>query len=131
MSCNSYYSVVEIGTSNFDTFIQRMAITEPKATGLSVDAMQIYINQLPNLECWQKLNSAVVGSTEDIPPSGMIDTYFIDPKDIAQHSLPGWLKGCNSVGRPHPTAMKELTSRHLTHLIHYISTSDVSGATLR
>jgi hypothetical protein len=121
MNCNSYYSAVEIGTSNFDTIIQRMAVSKPEATGLSVDAMKIYINQLPNLECWRKLNSAVVGSMEDIPPSGMVDTYFIDPKDIAQHRLPDWLKGCNSVGRPHATALKILKRRNLTHLMHSIS----------
>jgi hypothetical protein len=124
--CDSHHSAVEIGTSNFDTIIQQMARTEPKATGLSVDAMQIYIDQLPNLECWRKLASAVVGSTEDIPQSGMIDTYFIDPKDIAQHSLPDWLRGCNSVGRPHATALKELTTRNLPHLMHNISVPVVS-----
>ncbi|KAL3779320.1 hypothetical protein ACHAWO_008510 [Cyclotella atomus] len=120
-NCDSLHSAVEIGTSNFDTIIQQMARTEPKANGLSVDAMQIYIDQLPNLDCWRKLATAVVGSKEDIPQSGMIDTYFIDPKDIAEYSLPNWLRGCNSVGRPHATALKELTSRKLPHLMQNIS----------
>mmetsp|Transcript_36402 Transcript_36402/g.74220 ORF Transcript_36402/g.74220 Transcript_36402/m.74220 type:complete len:101 (-) Transcript_36402:3913-4215(-) len=53
--CDPFHSAVEIGTSNFDTVIQEMARTHPKATGLSVDAMQLYINQLPSLKCWRNL----------------------------------------------------------------------------
>jgi hypothetical protein len=35
--------------------IQAKEKTDPNATGLSVDAPQPYINQLPNMKCWTKL----------------------------------------------------------------------------
>ncbi|KAL3795156.1 hypothetical protein HJC23_007384 [Cyclotella cryptica] len=124
--CAAIHSAVEIGTSNFDTIIQEMARTNPIATGLSADAMQIYINQLPNLKCWRKLATAVVGKSEDIPSNAMITTYFINPDDIVNYDLPGWLRGCNSVGRPHATGLNELMKRNLLHLMRNISVPVVS-----
>jgi hypothetical protein len=124
--CAAFHSAVEIGTSNFDTIIQEMARSDPIATGLSADAMQLYINQLPNLTCWRKLAAAVVGWTDDIPLSVMITTYFINPNDIVQYNLPEWLRGCNSVGRPHATGFSELKKRKLLHLMQNISVPVVS-----
>ena len=59
--CQPFHQAVEIGTSNFDTLIQE---ADPGDTGLSIDAMQVYIDQLPNMTCWRKLASAVVGRSE-------------------------------------------------------------------
>lgn len=119
--CDPLFAAVEIGTSNFDTIIQAKAKTDPNATGLSVDAMQPYINQLPNMKCWTKLARAVVGKTQDVPPSGELPTFFVDQQDIVKYNLHDFLRGCNSVGRPHPTAAKNLADRNMLHLLRNIS----------
>jgi len=60
--------------------------------------MGVYINQLPNMTCWRKFNSAVVGKAEGIPGNGLIEAYFIHLSDMKKYGLPLWLRGCNSVG---------------------------------
>lgn len=83
--------------------------------------MQIYIDKLPESTCWRKYNTAIVGSTEDVPTSGLVRGYFVKPEDIASHNLPHWLRGCNSMGRPHPTGAKILAEKGLIHLMQNIS----------
>lgn len=120
-NCHSVYSAVEIGTSNFDTLIQATEKSDPHATGLSADAMKIYIDQLPDLSCWKKVATAVVGKSDDVPSSGTILTYYIDPADIVKYNMPEWLRGCNSVGKPHATGLAYLQDKNLVNLMHNIS----------
>lgn len=117
VECREFYQAVEIGTSNFDTEIQIAEKSSPGATGLSVDAMGVYIDQLPNMTCWRKFNSAVIGKAEGIPGNGLIETYFIHLSDIKKYGLPLWLRGCNSVGRPHPQGLRILKERGLEHIM--------------
>jgi len=37
-----------------------------------------------------------------------VEVYFIPPQVIAKHRLPNWLRGCNSIGAPHPTVARQL-----------------------
>jgi len=114
----NFFKVVEIGTSNFDTHIQKAKSTD---TGLSIDAMKVYIDQLPELKCWRKINRAVVARREDMPEGGFLETFFVPHEIIKGFNLPWWLIGCNSVGRPHPTAMKYLYDRKLIHFLQKLS----------
>ena len=124
----STVGVVEIGTSDFDTLLQ--ASQGEHDTGLSVDAMEIYIDRLPNKPCWKKLVSAIVGTPEDVPESGLAQAYFVHPSDINKYGLPEWIRGCNSINRPHPTVRTVLGDRNLTHLQQNKSVPVISVSTL-
>lgn len=87
------YNFIEIGTCIFDTLIE-------KATdeyGLSVEPIKEYLDRLPNKPNVTKINGAIV-SDED---SAGLDVYFVEEGDIDRYNLGIWMKGCNSVGKPH------------------------------
>jgi hypothetical protein len=100
------YDFIEIGTSDFDTLLET-SVTE---IGLSIEPLKIYLDNLPDKDTVIKVNCAI--SDKD----GTVDVYWIDPKDIGLHDLPIWLKGCNSIIEPHPSAIKELKDRNLEHV---------------
>jgi FkbM family methyltransferase len=80
--------VIEIGTCDFETQAGHVA-------GLFVEPVKEYFDRLP-ATCLKE-NVAVSNYT------GTIDLYSIPPAVIQQHGLADWLRGCNAVGRPHPT----------------------------
>jgi FkbM family methyltransferase len=98
-----HYNFIEIGTSDFFTILQE----NNPGVGLSVEPLSIYLNNLPNKEGVIKVNCAVSNT------DGVADVYWINPEDIKKYNLPDWLRGCNSIITPHPTAVAELTSRNL------------------
>jgi len=85
---------VEIGTSNFDTLIQKAS---DKVYGMSIEPISEYLNQLPNPPNVIKLNCAV--SFDDTESD--IEIYYIPENIINDEQLPAWLKGCNSIGKYH------------------------------
>jgi FkbM family methyltransferase len=98
-----HYNFIEIGTSDFSTLIEETS----SGTGLSFEPLSIYLENLPNRENVIKSNCAV--SNKD----GYTDVYWIHPDDIKKYDLPDWLRGCNSIFEPHPTAVTELSIRNL------------------
>ena len=100
------YDFIEIGTSDFDTLLQE----RPAEIGLSIEPLKIYLDNLPDTDTVIKVNCAI--SDKD----GIVDVYWIEPNDIDFYSLPDWLKGCNSIIEPHPSAVKELKDRNLEHI---------------
>ena len=101
-----HYNFIEIGTSDFFTILQE----DNPGIGLSVEPLSIYLNNLPNKQGVIKVNCAV--SNVD----GTADVFWIDPEDIKKHNLADWVRGCNSIITPHPTAVAELTSRNLMNI---------------
>ena len=87
------YAFVEIGTSDFDTEIQAC---EESATGLSIEPVKRYLDNLPDKKNVKKINCAV--SDYD----GTIKIYYVTDENIKKHSLPEFVRGCNSVNKPHP-----------------------------
>jgi hypothetical protein len=88
------YDFIEIGTSNFDTLIQTAGAD---TRGISIEPIQAYLDALPNPFGVLKLKNA-------ISPTNTFDTlevYYVPESVIQQHSLPDWLRGCNSVGTYH------------------------------
>lgn len=77
--------IVEIGTCDFETEAGR-------SDGLFIEPVKYYFDRLP--PC-RKENVAVSNYT------GEIDIYYVDPDEIAARGLATWLRGCNSVARPH------------------------------
>ena len=119
---SSILDFIEIGTSDFGTELQR-AITLATADGrprrgLSVEAVHLYLDRLPSVPGLEKVNAAVSGAS---PHDATVPVFYIEPRDIdayfASDALPTWLRGCNSVGAPHPQALKELGSRGLMRIL--------------
>lgn len=89
------YTFIEIGTSNFHTFIQTAS---DKTPGISVEPITEYLDQLPDKPNVKKIAAAV--AWEDNLKETTI--YFIPEKDIDENGFESYLKGCNSVEAPHP-----------------------------
>lgn len=104
------FDFVEIGTSDFDTELQKAKRTNPRWIGLSVDPLQFYLDRLPNLPLCTKVCAAISDS------SGKCQVFFVHPSDIMKHNLPSYIKGCNSIGAPHPSVVDYLKQHKLSHL---------------
>lgn len=103
----THYNYIEIGTSDFDTLVQ----IYPEGTmGLSIEPIKTYLDRLPDKSGNTKLNAAI--TDQDC----QLSVFYVKPEDIEANGLPEWVKGCNSVGAPHPSVVRELTERNLMHL---------------
>lgn len=98
---------IEIGTSDFETLIQ----STENQIGLSIDAVSLYLDRLPNNPTVTKLNYAISNY------SGTTNAYYVHPEDINKHNLSWYLKGCNSIGEPHKVTVRELKEKNLEHLL--------------
>jgi hypothetical protein len=96
---------LEIGTSDFSTEIQ---VCSSSAVGISVDPLQYYLDRLPEKPLVTKVCCAI--SDED----GETEIYHVSENNITKHNLPYWVRGCNSIGHPHPTVAKLLQERKLS-----------------
>jgi len=90
-----HYNFIEIGTSNFDTLIQKASNT---TVGLSVEPMTHYLEQLPNKDQVTKVNCAVAFDNTEAD----VEIYFIPESVIKENNLSHWLVGCNSINGYHP-----------------------------
>jgi hypothetical protein len=102
------YDFIEIGTSNFDTIIQEV---DDDVLGISVDAVNYYLDKLPNKLNCKKINVGIsnVEST--------LKVYYIPEKTIDDKKLPQWLKGCNCINTYHPL--------HIKHNLQHLCTFDM------
>ena len=88
------YDFIEIGTAFFDTLIEKATDEE---YGLSIEPIAEYLNRLPDKKNVIKINGAVVAD-EDI---NGLDVYYVEEEIIDKYNLGIWMKGCNSIGKPH------------------------------
>jgi hypothetical protein len=98
------FDFIEIGTSDFETLIQSCGNEE---IGMSVEPVKYYLDALPNRENVRKIHAGI----SDI--DGYIDVFYVHPDDIRKYNLISWVRGCNSVGRPHPTVQKLLEGNNI------------------
>lgn len=96
-----FLDFIEIGTSDFETEIEK----KDNKIGLSIEAVEYYINKLPNKAGCIKINNAVSNFI------GEITINYISIEDITKYKLPNWVKGCNSVNHYHPTITKLLLDK--------------------
>lgn len=89
-----HFNFIEIGTSDFNTEIEKAS---DETIGLSIEPLNEYLLRLPNKNKCQKINAAISNF------NGFIDIYSISPENIAKYNIAEWIKGCNSVGKPHKT----------------------------
>ena len=78
--------VVEIGTCDFETLAGKVA-------GLFVEPVKYYFDRLPHNCC--KENVAVSDY------EGETNIYYVDPAQVETRKLNSWIRGCNSIGKPH------------------------------
>ena len=103
-----HFKFVEIGTSDFDTEIEKANDTD---VGLSVEPLKMFLDRLPDKQNCTKVNVAI----SDRPDT--LSMYYVDPEDVRKHELPSWVIGCNSLGKPQPTVSKLLQDKNLESLI--------------
>jgi hypothetical protein len=101
------YNFIEIGTSDFDTLIENCS----NECGLSVEPIKYYIDRLPDKPNVKKLQVAI----SDV--DGYMDVYYISDDKIIEYNLPWWVRGSNSVNRPHPFAIKEMGEELYNQLV--------------
>ncbi len=95
------YDFVEIGTSDFETLVEQAA---PDERGLCIEPVRYYLDRLQTRPHVQKVCAAI--SSED---AEQVAVYSISEETMRRLQLPFWVRGCNSMGKPHPTVEKLLT----------------------
>ena len=94
-----FYDFVEVGTDDFDAEIQE---ADDEDVGLFINPFQFYLDRIPHKARCQKYQALVSNRSEQI------QVFYINPTKIEEHLLNDHLLGCNTIGRPHPEAMKEI-----------------------
>jgi FkbM family methyltransferase len=85
---------LEIGTSDFDTLLQS---APDELIGMSVEPIKKYLDNLPAKANVTKVNAAIKAKNRD----ETCQVYYIPDNVIDDHSLPSFLKGCNSINEYH------------------------------
>lgn len=114
------YDFIEIGTSDFDTLLE----TTEGQIGLSIEPLKFYLDRLPNNNHVIKVNCAISDK------NGIAQVYWVDPKDIEEYGLPSYLKGCNSIIRPHSVTERELKEKKLEFLLNEMDCEIITWDTL-
>lgn len=107
------YDYVDIGTSDFETSLD---VRHADQTVLLVEPLFSYLANLPNGKGIFKANVAVSDR------AGFNKIYYVTERDIQQYGLPGWVRGCNSLGKKHVTVVTLLEERNLPDAV--ISTQE-------
>lgn len=103
------YDFVEIGTSDFDTLIEKAT---DETIGLSIEPLQEYLDNLPDKPKVKKLNFAISINEEDTE----VDLYYVPKEEIINNKLVPWLRGCNRIGGMHPAHSRW----GVTHLVKVV-----------
>lgn len=90
---------IEIGTSDFRT-------QAGQVDGIFIEPVKYYFDRLPDCN---KINCAISNY------EGEIHIYYLTDEEITRYNLPKWVRGCNSVGNPHPSVKTILTERCIPH----------------
>ena len=104
------YDFIEIGTADFDTEIQN----HNGRIGLSVDIIQEYLDNLPNIENVKKICCGISDT------SGEVVAY----KPQFPTNFPNWLRGCVSIIKPHKHVIEFCTRQGIDYN-NYIIKRDV------
>ena len=102
------YNFIEIGTSDFDTLLE----TTEGEIGLSIEPLKFYLDKLPNNSHVIKVNCAISDK------NGITNVFWVKPEDIDEYELSWFLKGCNSIIRPHSVTERELKEKKLEFLLN-------------
>lgn len=115
------YDFIEIGTSDFDTLIEQ---ADDNTVGLSIEPLKYYLDRLPDRKNVKKLNVAI--SNKD----SYLDLYYIPEKEITKHNLPWWVRGSNSIGKPHAFTIKEIGKELYDQIVQVLQVKCISMKSL-
>lgn len=95
-----YIDYLEIGTADFDCYAQ----SRPDATVLAVEPVKHYLDRLPDRPGLTKVNYAIGEKNK------RATVHYLCMDFLEQHPnlLPNWLRGCSSIGKPHPSVVGHL-----------------------
>jgi FkbM family methyltransferase len=88
-----FYNFIEIGTSDFDTEIQK----NDSKSGISIEPIKYYLDKLPNKQNCIKLNIGISNY------NGKCIVNYLSEETIKQYNFPDWVRGCNSINSYHKT----------------------------
>jgi len=101
----NHFDFIDIGTSDF-----RYTIPKESQCGLYIEPLQFYLDSIPEYKNCFKECCAIADH------EGFIKINYIHPSVIKKYKLPNWLRGCNSIlDSPHPSAIRVLNSRKISH----------------
>lgn len=96
---------VEIGTSDFDTLASK---ARPGERGISIEPIRCYLDRVISQANIIKV-CAAIGEPANWPDK-FADAFYLQPEVIEKYKLPQWIRGCNSLYKPHPYLVRELTA---------------------
>jgi hypothetical protein len=100
-----HYHFIEIGTSDFDTEIQKAS---DASVGLSVEPIKSYLDNLPDKPHVKKINCAISFNNK----KEILEIFYITEETykkerlLERFKLPRFIFGCNSIGDYHPFHIK-------------------------
>ena len=115
------YQFIEIGTSDFDTLIQA---ADGSTIGLSIEPISYYLERLPNKPGVKKVNAALSNS------NGSLKMYHIPVERIEDYGLPYWVRGCNSLSKPHQFTIDNIGSHLYNRLVQVDDVPTITWETL-
>jgi FkbM family methyltransferase len=113
------YDFIEIGTSDFDTEIQK----NDSRVGLSIEPVKYYLERLPNRTRCKKLNMAISNY------NGTGNVFFVNDTNIQKYKLPNWVRGCNTINSYHKTVCN-LLEKHKLPVEEVIDSYEIKIQTL-
>ena len=114
---NNFYDFIEIGTSDFDTLIQK---ADDNKKGISIDPIQYWLDRLPNKKNCHKICAAISNETKEA------DLYYIPEDNIIKYNLPNFVRGCGSLDVMHPFILTLLANEAEDNkLPHALNPNDV------
>jgi hypothetical protein len=109
---------VELGTSDYDLLTAQTGAEQLK--GVSVEPVSYYLNKLPTHKNLKKVRAAIVSEYNDEARSTKM--FFVSTELLVMHpDWPEWVRGCNSVGKPHSSAVSFLYSQGYDPMLHILS----------
>tara|TARA_R100000008_G_C3563147_1_gene157464 strand:- start:362 stop:997 length:636 start_codon:yes stop_codon:yes gene_type:complete len=90
---SNFYDFIEIGTSDFDTLIEK---SDDSKRGISIEPIQYFLDRLPDRKNCTKICVAI--SDEE----GEADLYYIPEENIEKYNLPEFVRGSGSLYNRHP-----------------------------
>lgn len=86
-----YCDFIEIGTSDFDTEIEK----NDNKKGISVEPIQYYLDRIPNKKDCNKLKLGISNY------NGKCTVHYLSEQTIQKYDFPFWVRGCNTINSFH------------------------------
>ena len=97
-----FVDFVEVGTCDFDTLIENATDV---TFGLSIEGIKSFLDKLPDKPNVKKIN-CIISDCEG-------DEYIYTVHPDLYTKFPEWVRGSNSIAKPHPIVVRWLTQNKL------------------